>query len=188
MSWRNDDGLLVKFGVERAVVQNGGFISTSDGKLVWEFDVDLTNATTTDAQVTATDNLFVPTGVHIEKIYVNIMELPTTANANLDLGLGYYLHAPAGTWTAKDYDGLLAVADFGDFGVLGDIHEYVGGGTGSSATEVGALVGTTITTTTESGYPDHYRFYFNWSADTTVHLDGALRIRVVGHIPSGVGF
>ena len=181
-NWRNDDNLLVKFGTAKAVSSWGGEYMTMDsGMHNVEFDINLLDAgiSTTDAIVPNTETVWIPGGVIIPRVEVIVTETITGATANLDLGLIYY--TAAGVLTELDYNGLLAVADFGDFGAIGDVHEYVQtGGTGSSATEVGALVGTLLATTAE-------KYYFSCSEDTAAFTAGALKVKVYYFHPTTIG-
>jgi hypothetical protein len=177
--WRNNDNLLVKFGTDKQEVTAGGEYSAAGGKKMYEFDIDLTHAdlSTTDAIVRGTDTMWLSPGDVVERVEVYVTEVPTGATANLDLGLAYY--TDAGVLTELDYDGLLALADFGDFGATGDVHEYIQG-----STEHGALIGTVLATQTDA---NEQKYYFTYSEDTAAFTAGALKVRVYAFTPTGIG-
>jgi hypothetical protein len=177
--WRNDDNLLIKFGTDKPVSTTGGEYMAMGGKKIYEFDIDLTHAdlSTTDAIVRGTDTMWLSPGDVVERLEVYVTEVPTGATANLDLGLGYY--TDAGVLTELDYNGLLAAADFGDFGATGDVHEYIQG-----STEHGALIGTVLATQADT---NEQKYYFTYSEDTAAFTAGALKVRVFTFTPTGIG-
>lgn len=173
MSWRNPDGLLVKFGTEKATATKGGMRSSMDGRITVGFVCDLDDATSTDAAVPDTDTVWLPTGVYIDKVKLTVLETvaDTDDSANLDLGLGYY--NASGTLTAVDYDGLLIAADGFVNAVAGEIYEYKQGDT-----DHGALVGTQIATSTL-----YDKCYFTFSEETGAFTAGQFWVEVSYYVP-----
>ena len=172
MSWRNDDNLLLKFGTEKVESVAGGAIMTADGAQKIEFDLNLLDAgvSSTDAVCPDTDTIWLPKGAQIEKVRVVVKTAVTSGDAaNLDLGLAYY--TSAGVLTELDYDGLLVAADGFVAGAVGEIHEYVQGGT-----DHGALVGTVLASTAD-------KYYITCSEDTGSFTAGVLRVEIYFRMP-----
>lgn len=141
--WNNSDGLLNRFGTDRARASRGGEYSVMGaGNHVVSVIIDLATLPTAasgNEQIVA-DDVTIPNGAFITKVTVTVLEEPTTVGSpNLDLGL-----VDQDRSTEIDFNGLLADADAFETGStdLGTIVEYVKG-----TTEAGVLIGTQITNT-----------------------------------------
>jgi hypothetical protein len=166
MSWRNDDGLLVKFGTEKADVTQAGETLTMGGLHKLEFDIDLAvlGADTTDKIVADADTVWLPAGAFIQKVTLIATEVWAGTNANLDLGLSYY--NSSGVLTELDHNGLLAAYDTLHGAAVGTIDEVVQG-----STEHGALVGSALAATNE-------KYVVTGAAETAAFTAGQARVQI----------
>ena len=167
--WVNDDGLLIKFGTDKARVERGGEYSVLQAGIhVVSFMLDLASLPTvasTNEQIQL-DNVTIPNGAFITKVRVTVVEEPTDASgtANLDMGL-----VDQDRTTEIDFNGFLAAADLFNAGTdLGTIVEY-----DTLTTEAGALVGTQITNTG----------LITASAETADFTDGTLKVDIEYFMP-----
>jgi hypothetical protein len=166
--WLNDDGLLVAFGRDEAVLSRAGEYGTvAEGRHCVSVMIDLASLPTAasgDEQI-QDDSVTIPNGAFIEKIEVLVVEEPTTSGSpNLDLGL-----VDQDRSTEIDFNGLLAAADAFETGTdLGALVVY-----DTTTTESGALVGTVLTNTG----------LITASADTADWTDGTLQVRIYYSIP-----
>lgn len=125
-TWTNEDGLLVRFDLDRAAVTNDGVTEANERTLVFEI-LDATDVADTDTAAEAGDRPFLPAGAIIkDAIFVVDTAFTSGGSAVLDLGL------KLANGTNTDDDGIDAIA--------------VAALTVNSVTECdGALVGTKIT-------------------------------------------
>ena len=161
----NADNLLVKYGSGEALVTRGGEYDF-DGEHWTEVDVDL-SVLTTSGQTILGDGVTLPNGAFIRRVQVIVTKEPTDASgtANLDLGLV----SQTDRSTEIDFNGLLAAADAFNSGTdLGRTVDYDLG-----TTEVGALVGTKLTSTG----------LICANAETAVFTAGQLKIRILWFVP-----
>jgi len=117
MAWTNEDGLVVRFGTDRAAVKNSGVTAENVHKtLVHKFSyADVAN---TDTAAADPEDPFIPAGSVITRATLYVTTAFVGATAVLDIGL----KVAAGTNT--DDDGILsigiaAIDAIGDV-VLGD--------------------------------------------------------------------
>lgn len=138
--WQNDDGLRLKFGPAEAD-RTGAYVGayrSGDGEHVVEAVVDLATVAASTTPYILSPSVTIPNGAFIKKIEVVVNVETAGTNANLDFGL-----IDQDASTELDFDGLLAAADAWNAGTdIGSVTEYVKG-----TTEVGALVGTTLSNT-----------------------------------------
>lgn len=89
MSYFDKDGLLRKYGTEKAVPNKGGEFKTYGELRTIEVKVDLTTLTTgTGSASILTDQVFVPSGVRVEEVeVVALTSASTTSTATLNVGL-----------------------------------------------------------------------------------------------------
>lgn len=168
--WVNSDGLLVKFGTDKARAERGGeFSMLGEGRHCVEVTIDLAalpTAVSGNEQIQC-DNVTIPNGAFIEQVDVLVTEEPTEGSgtdANLDVGL-----VDQDRSTEIDFNGLLAAADVWHAGTdLGTLTTYVKG-----TTEAGALIGTRITNTG----------IITASADTDDWTDGVVKVRIFYSMP-----
>lgn len=168
--WFNSDGLLVKFGTDRARAQRAGEYSRmDDGQHLVSVIIDLATLAANATHQIQSDTVTIPNGAFITKVRVTVLEEPTEASgtdANLDLGL-----IDQDRSTEIDFDGLLAAADAFHAGTdLGSVTEYVKG-----TTEAGALIGTRITNT---GYITAHNEHA-----TDVWTDGTIKVDIEYYMP-----
>lgn len=85
--WTNDDGLEVRFGLDRATQSPGGRTSAEEKVLVYEV-ADATALGDTDTAAVAGDEPFIPAGAIIKDAYFVVDTAFTSAGvAVLDIGL-----------------------------------------------------------------------------------------------------
>lgn len=167
--WINSDGLLIKFGTDKARAERGGeYSALGNGSHVVSLMIDLASLPTAASgnEQIQCDNVTIPNGAFITKVRVTVVEEPTTSGSpNLDLGL-----VDQDRSTEIDFNGLLAATDTWETGGsdLGLVTEYVKG-----STEVGALVGTKITNTG----------LITASADTADWTDGTVKVDIEYFMP-----
>lgn len=148
MSWRNADGLLVKFGTELAHSNSDlGEFKTfeADGSSVLTFELNLSELTTTETILS--DVAWLPKGAQINWVKTKA-EVVGATGTSIDVGL-VYKHATTFATTELDYDGLLAAFPLADnYDGLGDTVDFYENHTRpASVTGTGALVGTILPTT-----------------------------------------
>lgn len=85
--WTNDDGLEVRFGLDRTTEQPSGNTSAEEKVLVWKL-ADATEVGATDAAAAAGDEAFIPAGAIIKDAYFVVDTAFTSGgSATLDIGL-----------------------------------------------------------------------------------------------------
>lgn len=149
--WLNNDGLLVKFGLDEADQPKGGNLSPELDTYVSEFTIAAADTAFTSAKIlgeasTATDGsngVYIPKGATILEVQTlttaTFTSTGTINSAEFELGL---VKAVDRT-TELDYDGLLTTAFVGTaFKTLGMQNKITTGSTGA-----GALLGTKLTDT-----------------------------------------
>lgn len=161
-NWFNNDGLLVKFGVDEATVGNGGEYNFNAEHMV-EFDLDLTTVPAVGTPLIVSDTVTIPNGSVVTKVEVLVKEVSVGATANLDLGLIDQDRA-----TAIDLNGLVAAGDDWNGAAVGTTTTYTVG-----SVEAGALLGTVLTNTG----------YVTANYDTAAFTDGTLRVRIFHYVP-----
>ena len=130
--WINDDGLLVRFGTDKAEVAAGGSYASNAGHLVTDMIVEFGDV---GASASPLDyNLSFGKDSRIEKIEIIVETAFAGAGFALDVGLQRKDYA-----TELDYDGLLAAIALTSLDAAGETTEITVGSTGA-----GALVGTTL--------------------------------------------
>ena len=179
-NWRNDDNLLVKFGADKAAAAAGGEFMTMGGEHILEFDIDLTALTlTTPTILPNMETVWIPKAHIITMAEIIITETPTGSSATLDLGLAYY--TAAGVQTELDYNGIVAVAAWGSFGAIGDVHWYKQDGSVPTATvQEGAYLGKLIPTTAE-------KYYLFGNAAAAAFTAGAIKVKLHYFKPGALG-
>lgn len=86
MSWFDPDGLLRKFGTEKAVPNRAGEYKTYGAERVVEVRLDLT--TLTSSHVIQSDQEFIPINMRVEEVEVIVQVAATSGGApTLDVGL-----------------------------------------------------------------------------------------------------
>lgn len=132
--WINNDGLVVRFHNDEAVVSKGGSLPPAGANEILMFEVDATSITSTAGTV-LDHALVLPSGVRIEKVEVIAETLCTSAGAaTLNIGL-----ARLDRTTELDNDGLVAALALTAIDTAGETNILLKGTTGA-----GALMGTTL--------------------------------------------
>lgn len=101
MAWMNPDGLYLKFGTEKATVQDTGEYKTYGALRTIETYIDLSDLTT--AVAILSDNTFFPAGMFVESVEVVTDVASTSTAATFNVGL-----AATSRSSEVDYDGFLA--------------------------------------------------------------------------------
>jgi hypothetical protein len=167
--WLNNDGLLVRFGTERArPARVGEFSSLFNGQHVIELHIDLAALSVlspfaSDIDVILDDTVTIPKGALLEKIELIVMEASAGAGT-LDLGL-----YDQDRTTVIDQDGLLAASTTGWAGaVIGTTVVYT-----RATAEAGALMGTVLTNTG----------LITAQVDAAAFTNGSIKIRIYFSVP-----
>ena len=85
--WSNDDGLEVRYGLDRTTEQPSGNTSAEEKVLVWKL-ADATDVGATDTAAAAGDEAFIPSGAIIKDAYFVVDTAFTSGGAaTLDIGL-----------------------------------------------------------------------------------------------------
>lgn len=178
--WLNADGLYVKLGTDEGARTTGGMYATpsAGGMSVVEYDIDLTQLTSTAGGYIPADNVLIPANSYIQAVEIDVLTAATSGgSATFDAGLCKVrssLSGTAGTGAAPtdeiDFDGLLSLITVAslaaktNFRITGNQESPSIGGT------VGALVGTTI-----GASPGHLCLNYTTAAFTA----GRIIIRVI---------
>lgn len=131
MAYMNKDGLLTKFGTERATVNAGGEYKTFGDLREIEIKVDLTKLTELETPIS--DTIFFPR-CRIEEVEVTTHTAAATG-VGIDVGL-----IRTDRTTEIDYDGFLAAFVLASIDTAGEKTVVRKG-----STSAGALIGTTTT-------------------------------------------
>ena len=149
MSWQNNDGLYVKFGVEEGQSNKGGTYLVDGPLQITEFKFDYTDcvlassilgsiAGPSNAPLAGAAGILFPRGVRIEAVEVvaetAFTSSGTIGSATLDIGLIRNDRS-----TAYDDDGFVAALAFSALDSVGERQYITKGGTGA-----GAFIGTTL--------------------------------------------
>lgn len=129
-TWTNNDGLTLKYGLDRTTGTKGGEYRTNGLLREVEFKINL--ADLTETETVQSDVVFIPAGVRIAEVKVYTTTAAATGVA-VDLGL-----VRTDRTTEIDYDGLLAAFPTASMNAAGETLVLTQG-----STNVGALVGTT---------------------------------------------
>jgi hypothetical protein len=163
MAWTNNDGLHLKFGVEKTTPQIGGEYVTFGPERMVEFKLTLKDlAETEDVQ---SDTIFFPKGVRINKVEVITNEVAATGVA-IDVGL-----IQQNRTTEIDYQGFLKAFPLASMSAAGETITLT---PDNGATGIGDLIGTT---TANSGYITASR------TTSTAFTTGVIYVRVSFNVP-----
>lgn len=149
MTWLNDDGLYVKFGLEEASKARGGDVRTVDGTYKLQFIVDYTdvlsatevlydNRTSTQS---GTLGVLVPKGMHIRGVEFEVVDAFTSSGTIGTSTFVMGLIKASDRSTALDADGFTTTSFTGGSLDVDGERTYLDG----AATGNGALIGTEIT-------------------------------------------
>jgi len=162
----NDDGLQVKFGLDKSANAPHGELET-DGDLR-EIIVTITDATLIPATASSTlitQEIAIPSGARIESCDLYVSTAFTSAGA-ATLEVGLFNDDGDGTFTVSDADGLIKSADHALAALVVD----------AKLAGAGAVVGTTITGT--AGRPQFVSFGYGTAAYTAGAGELVIKYRV----------
>lgn len=162
-TWKNADGLYIKFGTDEGVVGTGGQYAHPDegADHIVDIEIDLTKLTTS-GQAILDDNVRFPKGYRVKRVQlVTTVAATSSGAATLDFGL-----IRADRSTEHDYDGFAAAIALSAINAVGKTVELGVGSTGA-----GALVGTELAATAAGAYPVA-------KAGTATFTAGKVRARV----------
>ena len=141
-SWNNNDGLYLKFGVDKATANTGGEYRAPSGKL-HEVEIKITLSALTQTETILNDQIFIPAGARIHEVELLTQTAAATGTA-IDVGL----IRSSNRSTEIDYNGFLAAAPTAVMDLAGERTIYTAATTvPASATGTGALIGTTLANT-----------------------------------------
>ena len=161
MTWTNNDGLKVKFGIEEATMAKAVSVPKM-GDTEFEVRITLADLTAT-AGGTVYDDVIIPDNFRIEEVEV-FTETAATSGGSAALNVGL---VRLDRTTEVDFNGLVEAQAITSHDATGEktvLRAPVSG------TGVGDLVGTTITEPS----------YFAADYDTAAYTAGVVRIRVKG--------
>lgn len=167
MSYKDNDGLLRKYGTEKATANKAGEYTTT-GHLR-EIELKVTLSALTETETVQSDQVWVPSGARIVEVDI-LTETAAATGTAIDVGLIRNDRS-----TEIDYDGLLAAFVTASMDAAGErsvIKRAVTIPTGLAGT--GALIGTT---TSNPGYITASR------TDSTAFTAGVVYITVRYYMP-----
>lgn len=118
MVWTNDDGLNVRFGLEKSAVSAGGELVSAGDTIEMRFKITGTDVPATDAPIGDVPEGPIPDGALLlsADLYVTVPFVGATAT--LDLGL--FNDDGDGTYSANDADGIDAAIAVTAIDAVGD--------------------------------------------------------------------
>jgi len=135
--WTNDDGLNVRFGLEKGTAAKEGAMSTLGDESELKVNIDYTDATSTDAPVSTHPLAGIPSGAHIVSATFYVKTAFVGTSGTLDIGLWH--DDGDGTFSVYDLDGIDAAIAVTAIDAIGDHVACDGALVGSGAV---ALAGT----------------------------------------------
>lgn len=158
-TWKNADGLYVKFGTAAADLSEAGEYRFDGGSHLVEVRLDLTTVGSSSAIID--DSFRTGKSWRIEEVTVITDTAATGTGAVLNLGI-----VKSDRSTAVDADGLIAALPLANVDTAGETTTLHAGDT-----YAGALIGTSLASTAASGYlvADY---------DTAAFTAGVVRIRI----------
>lgn len=160
-TWTNNDGLTLKYGLDRTTgTKSGEYVTTG---ALREVEVKINLADLTETETVLSDVTFMPAGARIAEIKVITTTAAATGTA-IDLGL-----IRTDRTTELDYNGFLAAFPTASMNAAGETFVLVQG-----SANVGALVGTTLANV---GYITASR------TDATAFTAGAIVVTIKYYIP-----
>jgi hypothetical protein len=164
MSYSSPDGLLLKFGTEKAVAQKAGEYRTNGRLHEVECKITLTALADAAAIPTGTDLVLFPSGARIEEIEV-VGETAATSAGSAVLNIGLVREDRT---TAYDDDGFVAALAKTAIDAAGEKNVIRVGSSGA-----GALIGTTLAN----------KGYLSANYDTAAFTAGVVVVTVRYYIP-----
>ena len=159
--WVNDDGLEVRYGLDKSVTRKGGE-TRHDGSLN-EVIVIINGTDVPSADAPIDKKVVIPSGCYIDEVVLNVTTAFTSGgSATLDIGL--MLDDNDGTYSTSDDNGLDAAIAVG---TLVDNYRVVADG---------AQVNTTVTDST-NGLPLAVSYGYNTAAFTAGVAELVIRYR-----------
>ena len=86
-SWMDNDGLYRQYGVTKAVPEVGGDYLRYGDYRMQEYTIDLTTLTPFGTNIIPSNTTFIPTGVFVESVEIDVETTATGATATLSVGL-----------------------------------------------------------------------------------------------------
>lgn len=116
--WTNDDGLNIRFGLEKGTASVEGKLSTLGDEEQVVVTIDWDNISNTDAPVATHPLVGIPTGAHIISATFYVTEAFTGTSGTLDIGLWH--DDGDGTFSVYDLDGIDAAIAVTAIDAIGD--------------------------------------------------------------------
>lgn len=133
-SWNNNDGLYLKYGVDKTTAETAGDYKTFGPLREVEVKIDLTTLTTS-GQTILSDTVYFPK-MRVEEVTLEVQTAATSGgSATLDVGLV----SSSDRSTEIDFDGFIAAQALAGINTAGKKITYING-----TTSAGALIGTTL--------------------------------------------
>lgn len=138
MVWQNDDGLNVRFGLEKSEVGKGGELPSVGDEIEVRIKITGTDVPAADAPVETVPEAGLPTGSYITSAVLHVTT-PFTSGGAATLDIGLFHDDGDGTYSVYDLDGIDAAIAITAIDGDGDQVASDGALVGSGA---GALAGT----------------------------------------------
>ena len=145
MTWMNNDGLYVRYGVNEAEPAIGGLKKLYDGKHEVEFELpysDFNSATAILPRSTDSFGLVIPKGARIEELETIVQTAFTSSGTVGSATIVFGLKKASDRSTELDHDGFTTSSFLGSTGGIATVGTKTVTRVGS--TGAGALLGTTI--------------------------------------------
>lgn len=116
--WTNDDGLNVRFGLERATPAVGGHMRTAGHTMEMMVNIDWAQVTGTDALLETHPLTMIPDGVYI--IAATMYVKTAWAGSSSTLNIGLWNDDGDGTFSVNDLNGIAAAITLAEQSVIGE--------------------------------------------------------------------
>jgi len=117
--WTNDDGLNIRFGLEKGAAAKSGTVSTMGDEMEAHFKITGTDITSSDALLETHPLTGIPDGAHITSATLYVTEAFTSAGA-ATLTIGLWNDDGDGTFSVNDADGIDAAVAITVIDAIGD--------------------------------------------------------------------
>lgn len=161
MVWTNNDGLNIRFGLEKGEVGKGGELPSDGDIIVAKFKILGASVPATDTPIETIPEAGIPDNVYLDSVDLFVTTTFVGATATLDIGL--FGDNNDGTYSTVDDNGIVAASA---------VAALVAG---AKITGAGALIGTVLAGT--GNRPLYVSSGYNTAAFTAGEADLVVRYR-----------